>query len=103
MLPPGKRRKVYNGKPRTRRSEMVTYRVQVRKCLCDINSQPILSVLVCGREQTNEVEVQCTGLNGIYVKSDREGIVAAWSITLGYNLECVFCPVVLDGFGCNLN
>lgn len=82
---------------------MVTYRVQVRKSLCNVDSQPILPVLVGRREETDKVEVQCTALHRIHVKSDREGVVAAWSITLGHNLELVFSPLIFDGFGSNLN
>lgn len=81
----------------------MSYRVQVRKGLRNVDSQPILSVLVGGREQADQVEVQFATLNRIHVKGDREGIVAAWSIGLGHNLELMFCPLALDGFGRNLD
>lgn len=104
MLPPGKRRKVCSCQPsKTRGHGAVSYRIQVRQGLCNVDPQPILSVLVGRREQTDEVEVQCTASNRVHVEGDREGIVAAWSITLGHNLELMFCPLVLDGFGRNLD
>lgn len=81
----------------------MTYRVQVREGLCNVDSETILPVFVRGREKTDEVEIQCTALDRIHVKGDREGVVAAWGITLGHNLELMLCPLILDGFGHNLD
>lgn len=82
---------------------MVTYRIQVRESLSNIDSQPILPVFIRRREETDEVEVQCTALNSIHVKGNRESVVAAWGITLGHDLEFMFCPLILDGLGHNLD
>lgn len=82
---------------------MATYRVQVREGLCNINSQPILPVFICRREKADEIEVQCATFHRIHVEGDGEGVVAAWGITLGHNLELMFCPLILDGFRRNLD
>lgn len=81
----------------------MTYRVQVREGLRNVDSQSVLSVLIRRGEKTDQVEVQSIALDGIHVKRDRESVVAAWGITLGHNLELMLCPLILDGLGGHLN